>query len=279
MRLERGEAAERLAHGRDPVDAVRLADAARDPDDQRHLGPEADVRVVVLVAVRRRLDVDAPRHRGVVVQEHALPRDLHLVADQHAVGLVEPVRERIVGFVAHRLRIRLARPQRKAGRIERQGRGDRLAFELVGDGREIADQDLVGEHGAGGEHLHAGHRDARGVLGHHLEIGIVALLPGKQVGRAHSGRRRDGEAEIEVVPARVLVVAQQVLAEAGAQPFEHRRVHRQPGDEAGDLVGRAPDEAIGGVRERLHRAHAPRRGRRGSGSAASRARSARRPPR
>ena len=157
---------------------IRLAT----PDDQAHLRPEADVGLVVLVAVRRRLDVDAPRHRRVVVQEHALPRNLHAVADQHAVGLVVAVRHRIVGLVRDVLRVGLPRPQRDAGRVERQRRGDRLALELLVDRREIADQDLVGIDRAGGQHLHAGDGDAGIVLGDHLQVRIVALLAGKQVG-------------------------------------------------------------------------------------------------
>jgi hypothetical protein len=134
---------------------------------------------MVLIAVGRRLDVDAPRHGCVVVQKHALPRNLHVLADQHAVGLVEPVGQRIVGLVAHGLRIGLARPERQAGRVERQRRRDRLALELVGDRREVADQDLVRIDRAGGEHLHARNRHARIVLRHHLQVRVFALLPGK----------------------------------------------------------------------------------------------------
>ena len=115
------------------------------------------------------------------------------------------------------LRIGLARPQRDARRVQRQRRGDRLALQLLVDRREVADQDLVGIDRAGGEHLHAGDRDAGIVLGHHLQVRIVALLAGKQVGALSPARRRHGEAEIEIVPARMVVVAQQVLPEALVQ--------------------------------------------------------------
>ena len=73
-RLEGGQPPQRFAHRRNLVDAVRLAHAAREPHDQAHLGPEAHVRLLVLVAVGRRLDIDASRHRPVVVQEDALDR-------------------------------------------------------------------------------------------------------------------------------------------------------------------------------------------------------------
>ena len=184
------------------------------PTIKLHLGPEPDVGLVVLVAVRRRLDVDAPRHRGVVVQEHALPRNLDVVADQHAVGLVEAVRHRIVGLMRDVLGVGLARPQRQPRRVQRQRRGDRLALQLVVDRRQVADQDFVGIDRAGGEHLHAGDGDAGVVLGDDLQVRIVALLAGKQVGALAAARRRDGEAEIEIVLAGEVVILQEVLAEA-----------------------------------------------------------------
>src|SRR5262245_55298930 len=66
-RFERSEAAEGLAHGRNFVDAIGFTDAARHPDDQSELRPETDIGMVVLVAVRRRLDIDAARHGAVVM--------------------------------------------------------------------------------------------------------------------------------------------------------------------------------------------------------------------
>ena len=167
------------------------------------------------------------------------------------------------------LRIGLARPQRQARRVQRQRRGDRLALELVVDRREVADQDFVGIDRAGGEHLHARHGDAGIVLGDDLQVGIVALLAREQLGALAAARRRHGEAEIEVVLAREVVVVQQVLAEARAQAVEQPAFIAKPGDQPGHLVGRAADEAVGRVGDRLAAAHAPRRDRRDCGSAAN----------
>ncbi len=179
------------------------------PDDQPHLRPEADVGMMVLVAVRRRLDVDAPRHGGVVVQEHALPGNLHAVADQHAVGLVEAVGQRIVGLVRARAAHRAgATTARAPGALSGSAAVIASLLNLSAIGVRLPIRISSAIDRAGGEHLHAGHGDAGGVLGHDLEIGIVALLAGEQLGRAHAGRRRDRKAEIEVVPARALVEAQ-----------------------------------------------------------------------
>src|SRR5215831_12262507 len=46
-RLEGGKPSQRFAYRRNPVDAVRLAHAAREADDQSHLGPEAHVGLMV----------------------------------------------------------------------------------------------------------------------------------------------------------------------------------------------------------------------------------------
>ena len=132
------------------------------------------------------------------------------------------------------------------------------SLQLVVDRRQVADQDFVGIDRAGRQHLHAGDGDAGVVLGDHLQIGIVALLAGKQVGALAAARRRHGEAEVEVVLAREVVVAQQVLPEALVQAVEQARVHRKPGDQPRHLVRRTADEAVGHVGDRLHGAHAPR---------------------
>jgi hypothetical protein len=58
------------------------------------------------------------------------------------------------------------------------------------------------------------------------------------------------------VLARVVVITDEVIAEAGGESVEELRLHRQPGDQTRDMVGRAPDQPVGRVRDRLHRAHA-----------------------
>jgi hypothetical protein len=230
--------------------------AAREPHDQAHLGPEAHVRLLVLVAVRRRLDINAARHRPVVVQEDALPRHLDTIADQHRVGLVEAEAQRIIRLVAGMPLVGRARPERDAGRVDRQCAGNAFARALVVDGSEVADPHLVGEHRAGGQHFHAGDDDAAVVLGDHLQGRIVARLAGEDFPAADAGGRRYREREIEIVLARMVVVTREVGAETGGERVEQLGLHRQPRDQARDVVGRAPDQAVGRVRNRLHRAHA-----------------------
>ena len=122
------------------------------------------------------------------------------------------------------LRVGLARPQRNARRVERQRRGDRLALELVVDRREVADQISSAIDRAGRQHLHAGDGDAAVVLGDHLQVGIVALLAGEQLGALRMPLGGvTAKLRVEVVPARDVVIAQQILAEARMQPVEQRR--------------------------------------------------------
>jgi hypothetical protein len=77
--------------------------------------------------------------------------------------------------------------------------------------------DLIREHGAGGQHLHAGTHDAGVSLGNDLQARIVALLPRKQLTAAQASRRHDRKAEIKIVAPRALVVANEVLSEAACR--------------------------------------------------------------
>src|SRR5262249_29435983 len=54
-----------------------------------------------------------------------------------------------VGRLRNILGVGLPRPQRHAGRVEWQRRRDALTAELLVEWREVADPDVVGEHGAG----------------------------------------------------------------------------------------------------------------------------------
>ena len=153
-------------------------------------------------------------------------------------------------------RIGLARPHRHARRVQRQRAGDALGLELVVDRREVADPHLVGIGARCRQHLHAGDDDAVGVLVDHLEARIVALLPRKEIAGADAGRRRHGKAQEKVVLARMVVIAQQPLARAWAQIFQHLGPHRESCHHARDMVGRTADEAVRRCGDRLQRRHA-----------------------
>ena len=61
------------------------------------------------------------------MQEEALPGHLDAIAYQHRVGLIEAETERIIRFLADAAFVGLARPERDAGRIDRQRAGDAFA--------------------------------------------------------------------------------------------------------------------------------------------------------
>ena len=123
------------------------------PDDQPHLGPEADVGLLVLIHVGRRLDIDAARPNAVVVQENPLPRNLDPVAHQDRVVLVEAIAERIIGLLPGVALIGLACPERDAGALLGSQRYLRLAL-VVDGGVQIADIDLARQKSrAGGQYL------------------------------------------------------------------------------------------------------------------------------
>ena len=151
--------------------------------------------------------------------------------------------------------IGLARPERDAGRVDWQRAGDAFARPLVVDRREVADPHFVGEGRAGCQHLHAGDGDAIVALGNDLQ-GRVARLAGKDFPAADARGRRHRERNVEIVLARMFVIAGQILAEAGGEGVEQRGLHREPCDQASNVIGRASDQAISCIRGRLHGAHA-----------------------
>jgi len=189
-------------------------------------------------------------------REDALPRHLDEIADQHRVGFVEAEAERIIGLVTSVALVGLARPERDARGVDRQRAGDALALPLVVDGGEVADPHLVGEHRAGRQHLHAGDGHAIVAFGNDLKGRVVARLAGKDFPAADARGRRHRERNVEIVLARMFVIAGQILAKSGGEGVEQRGLHREPCDQTRNVIGRATDQTVSRIRDRLHGAHA-----------------------
>ena len=83
-----------------------------------------------------------------------------------------------------------------------------------------ADPHLVGEHRAGRQHLHAGDGDAIVAFGNDLKGRVVARLAGEDFPAADARGRRHRERNVEIVPARMFVIAGQILAESGGEGVE-----------------------------------------------------------
>jgi len=83
-------------------------------------------RLVVAVAMPRRLDVDLASEDRVHVHEHLLPRHAYVLAHHHRVGLVEAPGERVLELARRVALERLSRPQGEPGRVHRDRAGDRL---------------------------------------------------------------------------------------------------------------------------------------------------------
>jgi len=54
----------------------------------------------------------------------------------------------------------------------------------------------------------------------------------------------------------MFVIADEIAAEPGGELIEQRGLHRESGDQASNVIGRASDQAISCIRGRLHGAHA-----------------------
>jgi len=110
--------------------------------------------------------------------------------------------------------------------------------------------DLVAEHAARRQHLHARYDDAVVLLrddpqGRDRQVHALIV-----VGVAGGLRRQHGVGRVYVVAAHMLVVVEQVAREAAIAAValvEHLGLHRHAGDEARDVVVGAPDHAVGQI--------------------------------
>ena len=204
----------------------------------------------------RRLDVDLARQDGVVVDEDLFPRHLDLVAQQHAVAFVVAIGQRRIEFGSDAGLHRLARPQPQTRRVARDGAGDRFLLLLRRQRNDIADPDVVGEHRAGGQHLHAGDDDAVVLLAHHAQGRHRKILLEIEIRIARRLRRQHGIGNVKIVVAGVLVVAQHVVG-MGVRRGQRAEIHRHAGDEGGDVVRRAAEQAVGEIGDTPMADHAP----------------------
>src|SRR5262245_10656991 len=86
-------------------------------------------------------------------------------------------------------------------------------------------------------------------------VGSSRASPVK-ISAADAGGRRHRERDVEIVLARMFVIAGQILAESGSKGVEQRGLHRDPCDQACNVRGRAPDQAVSCIRDGLHGVHA-----------------------
>ena len=190
------------------------------------------------------------------MDEDLLPRHLDLVAQQHAVAFVVAIGQRRIEFRGAAGLHRLARPQPQARRVAGDGAGDRFFLLFRRQRNDVADPDVVCEHRAGGEHLHAGDDDAVVRLAHHAQGRHRQILLEVEIRIARRLRRQHGVGNIEIVVAGVLVVAQHVVG-MGVRRGQRAQVHRHAGDEGGDVVRRAPEQAVGKIGDAPMADHAP----------------------
>ena len=172
----RGEQAQGFGDRRHLRGADGLADTAREADEEPELHREADLRLVVLVDVAGRGVELARAHGGAAMDEHPLPRDLHIVEPDQPVILVEARGERVVEGGERAALIGFARQQPESLRRHRDREADRVVLLVRLQRLEVGHEQLVGEHSRGAEHLAAAHRHPFRVLVHDTEHRAVAAL-------------------------------------------------------------------------------------------------------
>ena len=183
-------------------------------------------------------------HVGVAVDEHALPRHLHVVEIDQRVVLVEARRDRIVEH-RHRGRlVGLARQHAQAFGVHRQRAGEGEVL-LAGLQRlQVGDEHLVRHDRTGAEHLGAADGDAAGVLVDDARDQVLGLLA--PVLAALGLRIDDHVGEEVVVAARLLEIIRAAPWRAPAPCLlEHLDAHALADQRRGEMIRRAAHEAVG----------------------------------
>ena len=203
-------------------------------------GPLADARA----------DVHVPDQGGVAVQEHALPRNAHVVEHRDRVHLVEARAERMIfdrprpaeGFAADDLEAGRGDGNHEHDGVGRLGLGQR--------GRKRPRQNLVGERRRGRDHLSPAHDQSLGGLVHDAEALVRVVLLGAVLRAVHL-RVDERMRHEQVALAAVFVIRQHAVA-AGRIPLREivglGRPRRQHGVQE---VGAAAQHAARRVRPRF----------------------------
>jgi hypothetical protein len=210
------------------------------------------VRLGVAQHVRGGL-VELPgREREVLVDEDVLPGHEHVVEHDQRVRLVEARGQRIVEHAGRGAGVGPSSVQLEAGRVVGYDYRDGVVLVAGAQRQDHRDEHPVRHHAAGGEHLRPANDDAAVALGRRARVqeGLRLLVGGLcPVDR----RLHDGVAEIEILVGRLRVEAQQVVGELLAVAGEELRRAGEAGEEGGDVIGRAAEEAIRGVGPALDR--------------------------
>ena len=101
---------------------------------------------------------------------------------------------------------------------------------------EIADPDFVGEHGAGGEHFHAGDHDAGIVLADDAQRRHWDVLAMIEFRIARGLRRHHGVNGVDIVVADMTIIGEQIIGMT-AGGLQLVGLHRHAGDERRNVIG------------------------------------------
>ena len=241
-RAERGDvAAER---GLDGGVAVRRLDLGKPRGEAGHelqLDAEADQRLEVRGGVRWRVVELGVDQVDVPVDEDVFPGHEDVVEDDRRVDLVESGRQRIVEHARGQRRERAPRVEAQPVRVHRHHERDRIGLVTGHERRDVGDEEPVGHRRRGRDRVRAADHDPGRGLAHdsRMQERLRMAMGGS---RPVDLRRHDRVRHVEVLVARARVEEPHVVAIARAAAVEEVAPGRKRGENARDVIGRAPHE-------------------------------------
>ncbi len=167
---QKGQITENVDHRGTGVGAAERGDLAANPGDELHLHCQAHLRLSVAEHVRWGLKELVAGQLDVAIDEDPLPWHEDVVEDGQRVALVEAARQRGVVGAGLGRGVWSARVELQPRCADWHREGQRVVFvaRLLRD--HAADEQLVGQNGAGAELLRAAQDDTAVLFGDHADL-------------------------------------------------------------------------------------------------------------
>ena len=241
-RGQRRHFAERGLARRQCVDAGDLAVILHDAEQEFQLRGVADLRLIIAIDVRRRLPPLIAAERDVAIDEHPLPRNKDIVECNQGIRFVEAAGQRIIELGDGVRRIGPSRIDLQARRVDRDRHADRMILVARDLGVDAAQEQIVGKRRARRELLRTFEDDASVTFADHAGAQRRIGLRMRWLAPVDL-RRRQRIGNVEMVVARKLVEAGQVVGVMLAGRGEEGGTGGKPREEPRDVIRRAAHQA------------------------------------
>src|SRR4030095_8189233 len=243
-RSQRRKLAKFLLNGRNRVDTVYSGNLPRNPEQEFHLGGQANLSLIVSQDVGRSLEKLGANQPHVPVNKDVLPGYEDVVENDQSVGFIKTSRERVVKNAWLSCRIGWTAVELQATTVH--GSNERQGVVLVAwlKGDDTTHEEVVGNRGRRAKHLGSANDDASVLLTPNADLQKRFFLILRGFAPVHLGRN-DHIGNIELLVQQLAVEARDVMAEGFTAPGEYLRGAGKSGAKPSHVIRTSPEKTIG----------------------------------